>query len=564
MHGAGLESFGDKGKPERLPMPAFGPDEILVRVDAVGLCFSDVKLITQGNQHKRILGRDLQTKPATPGHEVSVTVVGVGESKREDFRIGDRFIVQADVYYNGANLAFGYALTGGFSQYVVMGKEILTGDEGCYLIPVKPETGYVEAALVEPWTCVVAAYRIRHRRTIKPGGCCLILTQCSPDHMKAAVISRGIQPESHPAKLVLAGDLGALGKKLHALTRAEHLDMELVEVGPLSVGSLVEVTKAQTSGAGFDDIISFGKPPAELAEALSAGLAKGGILNMICERPDASPVRVDVGRIHYAGTSFVGCSGPDAALSYMLSRDSELLPDGNAWYIGAAGPMGQMHVQLALRKRNGPKRILCTDVDNGRLASLRDNVQGLADSAGARIEFVNPMDVGDEGLRKAINDLTDGRGFEDVILLAPVAKLIEQASEYLGDGGVLNIFAGVPEGTMAELDLSRICLRQHRYMGSSGSRPQDMVDTLAMTERGEISTSDSCAAIGGIETIGEGVEAVKTGRFPGKTVIFPQTSGLPLIALPDLHTVLPDVAAKLREGRFWTKEAEEELLREKL
>ncbi|HEU5099802.1 MAG TPA: hypothetical protein VFU22_12315, partial [Roseiflexaceae bacterium] len=48
MYGAGLENIGREGQPERFPVPAPGADQLLVRVDAVSLCFSDVKLIQQG------------------------------------------------------------------------------------------------------------------------------------------------------------------------------------------------------------------------------------------------------------------------------------------------------------------------------------------------------------------------------------------------------------------------------------------------------------------------------------------------------------------------------------
>ena len=75
------------------------------------------------------------------GHEVALTVVQVGANLQERFHVGERFIMQADIYYKGVGLAYGYALPGGLSQYNVVGKEILDGDEGCYLLPVKPETG---------------------------------------------------------------------------------------------------------------------------------------------------------------------------------------------------------------------------------------------------------------------------------------------------------------------------------------------------------------------------------------------------------------------------------------
>ena len=44
----GLENLGRDGQPIQVPMPACGPDELLVRHDAVGLCFSDTKVIKAG------------------------------------------------------------------------------------------------------------------------------------------------------------------------------------------------------------------------------------------------------------------------------------------------------------------------------------------------------------------------------------------------------------------------------------------------------------------------------------------------------------------------------------
>ena len=59
----------------------------------------------------------------------------------------------------------------------------------------------------------------------------------------------------------------------------------------------------------------------------------------------------------------------------------------------------------------------------------------------------------------------------------------------------------------------------------------------------------------------DGIAAVKEGRFPGKTLIFPLIPDLPLTPLPELKNVYPTVYEKLKDGQFWTIEAEEELLR---
>ena len=54
------------------------------------------------------------------------------------------------------------------------------------------------------------------------------------------------------------------------------------------------------------------------------------------------------------------------------------------------------------------------------------------------------------------------------------------------------------------------------------------------------------------------------GAFSGKVVIFPHIQHLPLTTLPDLKDRLPGVYARLKDGREWTAEAEEELLRSML
>jgi threonine dehydrogenase-like Zn-dependent dehydrogenase len=61
-------------------------------------------------------GRDLASDPATLGHEVAITVVKVGPARERAFRVGDRFIVQADVFYQGVSMAYGYAISGGLAQ----------------------------------------------------------------------------------------------------------------------------------------------------------------------------------------------------------------------------------------------------------------------------------------------------------------------------------------------------------------------------------------------------------------------------------------------------------------
>ena len=150
-------------------MPTPGPDELLVRHDAVGICFSDIKVIRTGEKHPRI-HRSMKEQPVVLGHEVSLTVVEARANLRNQYKAGDRFIVQADIYINGKSYAYGYEIQGGFSRYGVADQRVLNGDHGNYLIPVKSSDGYAEVALCEPWACVEASYLVQYRTQWKEGG----------------------------------------------------------------------------------------------------------------------------------------------------------------------------------------------------------------------------------------------------------------------------------------------------------------------------------------------------------------------------------------------------------
>ena len=83
---------------------------------------------------------------------------------------------------------------------------------------------------------------------------------------------------------------------------------------------------------------------------------------------------------------------------------------------------------------------------------------------------------------------------------------------------------------------------------------------MELTESGVLSPSRSVAAIGSLSAAKAGLKASNDGVYSGRVVIFPNIKDFPLTALPDLKTVLPSVYSKLKEGREWTLEAEEEFL----
>lgn len=539
LYGEGLDNL----KLEEVPVPEIGPDELLVRQDANGLCFSDTKVIALGNNHPRMQGRDLSTDPATLGHEVAITVVKVGEQRRGQFNVGDRFIVQADVFYKGVSMAYGYAISGGLAPYSVIPTPMIDGDEGCYLLPVDKNTGYAETALVEPWACVVGAYNQSHRTGPAPDGTMLILAGAGADDVQLDGVT------ARSGTVVVMGPEGPAVAQRIANARTADTD------------DVAATVRQQFGDAKLDDILVLGHVAPEMVESAAAHLADRGVVVFCGSVEMPRKLTLDIGRIHYNWHHYLGTTDNDPLSAYREPRGADLKPGGIAWFIGAGGPMGQMHVQRAVMHRNPPSVVVGTDIDGERLGTLVERFSETAKRRGVQLIAINPREMSPEAFDARLRELTGGRGFDDIVSLVPVPALIEHATGFLADGAWFNVFAGVARGTMAALDVNDIRRRGVRYIGSSGSSIADMKQTLAMVESGELSTNASLAAIGGMRAAREGLAGVRDGRFPGKTLVFPLIQDMPLMALPELQNTYPTVYAKLDGGKFWTREAEDELLR---
>ena len=550
LYGAGLESLGKEDAPERAPLPEFGDRELLVRQDACGLCFSDTKVINLGENHPRLKGRNLSTDPVTLGHEVACTLVGIGASLHSRFHLGERFTIQADVFYQGASLAYGYNFKGGLAEYSVIPEAMIEGDEGCYLLPVKESTGIVEAALTEPWACVVSSYNQTHRAGIKPDGYLLAISSELHNGQLYDLVDTLCTDEISPIRTIFATD-----KLFHCCDRISG-----EEWGGILTDWLT-LKEDQTSGHGFDDILIAGDIPDEMAEQISLVLADHGIVNFTDAPKFHRNLKLDIGRIHYNRHHFLSTTSQDPNNSYLETRTADILPGGVVWLIGAGGPMGQMHLQRAIHLKNPPVRIVATETNEVRFKSITDRFAKEAKERGVELCVLNPKSLSIDEFKAQLTQLSAGDGFDDIVCMVPSIEAIEFAQHYLSRGAWFNIFAGVARGALAEIDVNQLIDKNIRILGSSGSSLADMREVVSLTERGELSTNRSLAAIGGMLAAKKGLQAVREGWFPGKTLIFPLIPDLPLTALPDLKNDFPSVFEKLEEGQFWTKAAEAELFR---
>ncbi len=541
LFGVGFDNLGRNHEPCEWDVPEPGPDELLVRIDAIGLCFSDVKLIRAGEKHPRVISEDLRRDPVIPGHEAVMTAVQVGENLRGKFRPGQRFIIQADIYVGGVGYAYGYAIHGGMAQYSLIDQRVLNGDEGCYLLPLRPETPAGIAALIEPWTCVIASYMIEHRTGVKPGGRMLVALE--PGDAGEWRFGAGRAPEQ-PAEIDLVHGNPATRA---ALERA-FPDAELRETSP-----------AEIEGAGdYDDILLCELRNREWAESLARKGGRDALISFVGDYPD-EPWAIDAGSIHYRGWFYQGAPGRDMAAAYGRNVRSKPRPGGTCWLVGGAGAMGQMHSQIAAENPDGPGRILVTDVDDARIEKLTRRLAPKAAARGAEFKTLNPKSFPNpEAFNEAVRAFAP-EGFDDIIMLVPVAPIITAAAPFLADDGLMNIFAGIPAGSDAAFSVGDIARRGVRYIGSSGSRTAHLRHTLELVETGKLDPASALAAIGGMRALWEGIQGVAQARFPGKTVIFPHCETMPLTAIEDLAALVPGIEETFSEEGFYSLDTEKRL-----
>jgi threonine dehydrogenase-like Zn-dependent dehydrogenase len=296
LYAAGLENL----RLEEAPVPEPAGDQLLVRIDAVGICASDWKMISQGERHARMQGRDLAAEPTVPGHEVSMTVVKVGQDLADRYAVGERYAVQAEIYIDGENIAYGYKLRGADQQYQTIGPEIY---EGGYLLPVDPGLAYSQAALAEPWACVYHAYsQHRESRSVLPGGTAWYI---GAGPLGLMHIEKGIQDgagrvivtEMKPERIrkVLTS--------LEPLAREKGVDLAVINLANDSVAGHLEE-------GGADDIVLLA-PVAKAAEAAVPYLAKNAYFNIFAGFPDRDKawMQINLNDMHYGQWTLVATSG---------------------------------------------------------------------------------------------------------------------------------------------------------------------------------------------------------------------------------------------------------------
>ena len=150
-------------------------------------------------------------------------------------------------------------------------------------------------------------------------------------------------------------------------------------------------------------------------------------------------------------------------------------------------------------------------------------------------------------------------GYDYVVTMVPVPAVVAQMVELAGEDSIVNAFAGIPAGTLGELDVQRLVSKRIYLIGTSGSDVSDMTTVVRKIENGDYDTTISLDAVTGMVGFSDAINSVINRTSGGKIMVFPQLHDLELTRLVDMPTKLPEVAAKLNNG-LWTVEAEQALL----
>jgi L-iditol 2-dehydrogenase len=242
---------------EERPMPKIGPGELLMRVEASGICGSDVM------EWYRI-----KKAPLVLGHEVAGVVEEVGEGVTK-FKRGDRITAAHHVPCNTCKYClkgeFSVCDTlrstnfdpGGFAEYVRLPK--INVDRGVFKLP--DEVSFEEGTFAEPLACV-----LRGQRTagLRPGD-------------SVFVLGAGISGLMHlaAAKAQGAGRIVAADISQFRLDAARNAGADAVFLADKDV---LERTRKANGGLGADLVIVCTAAPSAINAAFRCADRAGRIL----------------------------------------------------------------------------------------------------------------------------------------------------------------------------------------------------------------------------------------------------------------------------------------------
>ena len=243
----------------------------------------------------------------------------------------------------------------------------------------------------------------------------------------------------------------------------------------------------------------------------------------------------------------------------------EIVDGGKMAILAGVGPMGLAAINFVLhREDRRPSLLVVTDIDQARLdrAASLYTVE-FAASRGIELHYINTSVMQDpvEELRA----LTNGEGYNDVFVFAPVRSVVEQADAILGFDGCLNFFAGPSDPNFsAMLNFYNVHYAYTHIVGTSGGNNEDMLEALDIMNKG-LDPAGLVTHIGGLNAVPEAT--LHLPEIPGgKKLIYTHIT-MPLTAISDFaelgkaNEVFRELASICEKHKgLWSVEAETFLL----
>lgn len=268
----------------------------------------------------------------------------------------------------------------------------------------------------------------------------------------------------------------------------------------------------------------------------------------------AEPMSCIVGGFHAQYHTKPGC----------YVHDMGIVEGGNMALLAGVGPMGLGAIDYAIHCDRRPGLLVVTDINQERLdraASLYTAEE--AAKNGVKLIYMNTS--GEDPVSKLM-EITDGKGYNDVFVYAPVASVVEQGDKILAHDGCLNFFAG-PTNTAfsAPFNFYNVHYAAHHIVGTSGGNTNDMIESLEMIAAGKLNPAAMITHVGGLNAVVD--TTLNLPKIPGGKKLVYTHIDLPLTAIADFaeNGKEDPMFAKLaeicdRHNGLWSGEAEKYLL----
>ena len=236
---------------------------------------------------------------------------------------------------------------------------------------------------------------------------------------------------------------------------------------------------------------------------------------------------------------------------------------GNLAILAGAGPMGLGAIDYAIHCDRKPGLLVVTDIDQARLDRAA-SIYTVEEAAkhGVKLVYANTR----ENAVETLMAISGGKGYDDVMVFAPVPAVIEQGDAILAYDGCLNFFAGPTNPALsANFNFYNVHYAAHHLVGTSGGNTEDMKEALEMIAEGRMNPSGMITHVGGLNAVAE--TTLNLPKIPGGKKLIYTNINLPLTAIDDFAKAgeTTPLFAKLaeicgRNNNLWCGEAEAYLL----